>query len=312
MATVIIRPNSEGDSGKGFITAASWLLEAATLGPHAYTANVEDIAFRISLSQTPGITSGVDFSQPGTYHFEGPVLARATEGWGPALGVFTVNLDGYLTVDLQGGYSFEGSVNGGWDLYDFDPHDRGVGGNGLELIGMLVAPRASNPVIIYGTQDVKGQGTLTDRDPGHHCFPAGTPILMANGLELPIEAVRPGDTVVACFDPKQAPDSALLLRRVVNVFHNITDTWIRLSNGVVVTPGHNFLDAMGGSRLFKSILDTDGIIVLADGSQERVTGGYVRFSEQTRSLGRRRVTLPRRWATGSRTGLQAGLEDLQL
>lgn len=114
------------------------------------------------------------------------------------------------------------------------------------------------------------------------CFPAGTEVLSATGRRLPIEAVGQGDAV-ASFDASTT-DGPILSGGVTRLFENITDTWITLSNGLTVTPGHHFLDASGGFRTIADILKTDGRVVLEDGSLAEVTGEYIHYSEETAHL----------------------------
>jgi hypothetical protein len=82
------------------------------------------------------------------------------------------------------------------------------------------------------------------------CFAAGTPILMANGSNKPIEEIRIGDTVLA-FDSRVAHGRGELIpRKVVRFLENVTDEWMLLSlsddqgdrrTDMVVTPSHRFL-----------------------------------------------------------------------
>lgn len=113
------------------------------------------------------------------------------------------------------------------------------------------------------------------------CFPSGTAILLSSGAFISIENLDRNDEVFA-FDPR-AHDGrgGLVAKRVVRLFDNITDTWVILSNGLTVTPGHHFLDAFGNFRTVADILSTDGQIVLADGAVTKVTGEYIHYSEAT-------------------------------
>src|SRR6185369_15993204 len=80
-----------------------------------------------------------------------------------------------------------------------------------------------------------------------NCFPAGTPILLADGSTKSIEHVCRFDLVMA-FDAF----GQLVPRRVVRLFQNVTDQWIELffeannRSSLIVTPGHRFLTADGG------------------------------------------------------------------
>jgi hypothetical protein len=60
------------------------------------------------------------------------------------------------------------------------------------------------------------------------CFPAGTPILLSDGTEKPIEDIRPGDQVLAFDDAAEPGRGALQPREVVRLFGGITQDWIRI------------------------------------------------------------------------------------
>jgi hypothetical protein len=109
-----------------------------------------------------------------------------------------------------------------------------------------------------------------------HCFPRGTAILLADGQTGAIDALAIGDEVLA-YDSV----GTLHPKKVSRLFENITDSWIRLSNGLTVTPGHHFLDAFGRFRTIEEILASDARIVLKDGSLVRVSGEFVHYSEAT-------------------------------
>ena len=112
---------------------------------------------------------------------------------------------------------------------------------------------------------------------------------------------------------KELGRGAQSAKGVTRIFQNITDTWITLSNGLTVTPGHHFLDAFGKFRTIEDILRTDSQIVLADGTITTVTGEYIDYSEATAQLyeqaeGYVSATVGN---LGAGAGLQEGLEDLQ-
>jgi ABC-type molybdate transport system ATPase subunit len=95
-------------------------------------------------------------------------------------------------------------------------------------------------VSIYDKTD-----TIYDITPlyGPSCFPAGTLISMADGTQKPIESVQIGDEVLAFAEGEC--NTPLVPRKVVRLFDNITQDFIRLSspslkNDIVVTPGHHF------------------------------------------------------------------------
>ena len=104
--------------------------------------------------------------------------------------------------------------------------------------------------------------------PGSECFLAGTPILMADGAEKPIEEVRPGDRVMS-FDPaKNKGRGGLVPGQVTRTFQNVTKTVIDL-HGLQVTPGHRFLTGEGTFETVAEILRQDGTIVHKDRGELR-------------------------------------------
>jgi hypothetical protein len=115
-----------------------------------------------------------------------------------------------------------------------------------------------------------------DRDPS--CFIAGTPILMADGTEKPIEQIELGDLVMA-FDPSaDAGRGGMVPKRVTRLFTNEAKQIIDL-RGLRCTPGHYFLSgntSFGEDATFRpiaSILKQDGTLVEDDGSVVRARTG---------------------------------------
>jgi hypothetical protein len=113
------------------------------------------------------------------------------------------------------------------------------------------------------------------------CFLAGTPILMADGQEKPIEDIRVGDMVMS-FDP--AADQgrgALVPKPVSRTFQNVTRSIIDL-RGLHMTPGHVCLTDDGRFETIAEILLRDGILVEADGTRIRArTGAKLGSMEDT-------------------------------
>jgi len=116
------------------------------------------------------------------------------------------------------------------------------------------------------------------------CFPSGTEIHLSDGTSSAIEAIHPGDEVAAFDGGLFRGRGALEGKHVVRLFENITETWIKLSNGLTVTPGHRFLDAAGGFRSIDAILADDGILVNEAGELEEVLGEVIRYSAETADL----------------------------
>lgn len=124
------------------------------------------------------------------------------------------------------------------------------------------------------------------------CFPAGTLIALTLTETCFIEDLVPGDTVLA-FDPlADLGRGALVPKRVVRLFHNETEEWLRLTwqaegetQELTVTPGHRFLDSHGHFRRIDEIIqDERPKIVLEDGSLATVSAERIVWSEDTRHL----------------------------
>ncbi len=122
--------------------------------------------------------------------------------------------------------------------------------------------------------------------PNHYgtwCFSVGTSIVMADGCCKFIEDVRVGDEVLS-FDSR----GCLVPGRVTRLYENVTDTWLKLSNGTVVTPGHSYLRPDGTfAPIGEIITDTGplgGQVVDADGKVTEVTAKTIRYSAETAHL----------------------------
>ena len=113
------------------------------------------------------------------------------------------------------------------------------------------------------------------------CFLAGTPILMADGQEKPIEDIRVGDLVMS-FDPSADQGrGALVPKPVSRTFQNVTRSIIDL-RGLHMTPGHVCLTDDGRFETIAEILLRDGILVQADGTRIRArTGAKLGSMEDT-------------------------------
>ncbi|MFN7306204.1 MAG: Hint domain-containing homing endonuclease, partial [Acetobacteraceae bacterium] len=104
------------------------------------------------------------------------------------------------------------------------------------------------------------------------CFLAGTPILMADGQEKPIEDIRVGDMVMS-FDPSADQGrGALVPKPVSRTFQNVTRSIIDL-RGLYMTPGHVCLTDDGRFETIAEILLRDGILIEADGTPIRARTG---------------------------------------
>ena len=127
----------------------------------------------------------------------------------------------------------------------------------------------------------QGGGVVATREPRLRCFLPGTPILMADGTEKPIEQIRIGDLVLA-FDAHAALGrGALVPRPVTRTFQNITQTIIDL-RGTRMTPGHVCLTDHGRFETIAAILARDGALVDRHGTPLRArTGARLDSPEDT-------------------------------
>jgi len=113
------------------------------------------------------------------------------------------------------------------------------------------------------------------------CFVAGTRILMASGALAPIETIRPGDFVLAFDESRDGGRGELEPKRVTRLFENVAESLIQLSNGLVVTPGHQFLTSTGGFCSIEQILATNQRVVDSSGTDFYVSGKAISYSADT-------------------------------
>lgn len=153
--------------------------------------------------------------------------------------------------------------------------------------GMLVN---SNVMVVPGTSG-HSLGDLLAGFP-RECFPASAPIAVSLTETRPISDIRVGDTVLA-FDP--AADfgrGALVPRKVVRLYRNSTDAWVKLTwfeggeaKELVATPGHHFLDRFGNFPTIEEMLENGkATVVLASGELTEVTAERVVWSAETAHL----------------------------
>lgn len=117
------------------------------------------------------------------------------------------------------------------------------------------------------------------------CFSGETEISMADGSKKRIDEIVAGDEVLAFSEFDQGGKGELVPRKVVRLFHELTDTWLKLSNGVSVTPGHMFLTTDGTYEPISEILEKrGGEVVLEDGTVEVLTAELVEFNQENAEL----------------------------
>jgi len=148
------------------------------------------------------------------------------------------------------------------------------------LFGGLVEPQMRMRAEARMAAEINAAARELGQSPPR-CFLAGTPILMADGQEKPIEDIRVGDMVMS-FDPSADQGrGALVPKPVSRTFQNITRSIIDL-RGLHMTPGHVCLTDDGRFETIAEILLRDGILVEADGTPIRArTGAKIGSMEDT-------------------------------
>ena len=117
------------------------------------------------------------------------------------------------------------------------------------------------------------------------CFSGETEISMADGSKKRIDEIVAGDEVLAFSEFDEGGKGELVPRKVVRLFHELTDTWLKLSNGISVTPGHMFLTTDGTYEPISEILEKrGGEVVLEDGTVEVLTAELVEFNQENAEL----------------------------
>ena len=208
---------------------------------------------------------GIGWSSSGWSQAGGPGLGWVVEGFNQLSGpAFIGSTEGWIrnfVLDEAGAEALEFHYAKEMNLIEIDGSYHQVVGGALVPIGLL--PDIFDPP---------------------HCFPAGTEISTPNGDWRKIEALSIGDSVSSYNSEIGLGRSAVRARSISRTFSNITNTWIKLSTGLTVTPGHHVLDAFGKFRTIEEILRTDSKIVLADGTIAQITGEYIHYSESTAHL----------------------------
>ncbi len=115
-----------------------------------------------------------------------------------------------------------------------------------------------------------------------YCFPRGTSIALPSGSKQ-IEDIIPGDIVLS-FLSDERNNLTLSPARVVRVFRSVTEDWLVLSNKLVVTPGHLFLNEFNKFERIDSVIQRGGMIVSRHGEFEKITAERILYSAQTSHL----------------------------
>jgi hypothetical protein len=137
---------------------------------------------------------------------------------------------------------------------------------------------------------VKSQIGTEPWDP--KCFPAHTPVTISLTETRPISDIRVGDTVLAFDSSADLGRGALVPRKVVRLYRNTTDEWVKLTwsedgeqKELVTTPGHHFFDRFGSFPTIEEMLENGkATVVLASGELTEVTAERITYSAQTAHL----------------------------
>lgn len=124
------------------------------------------------------------------------------------------------------------------------------------------------------------------------CFPSATPIEMGDSGIRSICDVRVGDVVLAFDQNAEFGRGALVTRRVVRLFRNVTTEWLRLTwketgeqRELVCTPGHHFLDQFGNFPPIEQLITAGrATVVLASGELVEVSAERIVYSADTADL----------------------------
>jgi len=296
----------QGNAGVNYYSAQySTLTGVSTDQGLTLQYTVGGLSAETEISNSGNIKQGGTFETLGGLEFEVNGVVAGSERGQLAYGVGRQIGPSFLNVSVSALVTSQGSETGNYDRRAFIDEDGVIHINAFNYNTPLGTTITSTTI----TPGLNGTATLRTYDPqpympsqynllmggdggtnsqdifsvNAHCFVAGTPVLLANGLSKAIEEIAPND-LVAAFDERTAILGALGGGRVVSVFRGITDTLIQLNNGLVVTPGHHFVASDGGFRTIENILKAGGLIVAANGELSKVEGEYVRYSEATASL----------------------------
>ncbi|MCW1754959.1 Hint domain-containing protein [Rhizobium acaciae] len=153
------------------------------------------------------------------------------------------------------------------------------------------------------------------------CFPAATLILTSSG-QVPIEAIRVGDSVLAYEAIAGDLSGQLTPRKVTRLFQNVTKEWIELDLGskpdgqrdiLTCTPGHHFLDEFGNYPAIAELLlrgAGKARIVMSDGELREVSGRRIAWSEEAAELFGGRARIPAQ-ALGGLALAESGVDAWQ-
>lgn len=239
--------------------------------------------------EKPKITTsyGLEGWGVGAYESDGYLKVSRYAKAGPAKGA--VSLDASAKVEVTGSVSAPGFgySTGVYSNINKLQHAKNIPVNLVKatyFLGDLFSK-------IAGATDAHVAGRLKQGQSPLHCFPSDTLILSHTG-ECRVAEICAGDFVLS-FDPfSKSNRSALIPKKVIRTFTNITEEWLRLTwlesgkeQELVTTPGHQFLAAQGGFREIESLVaGGKGTVVLTDGSLAEVTAERIVFSAATADM----------------------------
>ena len=155
----------------------------------------------------------------------------------------------------------------------------------VDLSGRDLAKPRIVPMDVQ-TSLVLGSGFAVSR-----CFPAHTRIQTSRTTSTAISALRVGDVVLAFDARADKGRGALVPRRVTRLYRNTTTDWFRLrwhdgtAREVITTPGHHFLDELGGfPTIAEMVKDGRATVVLASGEVNGVRAARSHSSAETAHL----------------------------
>ena len=153
-----------------------------------------------------------------------------------------------------------------------------LSGMNLSQISSIAEQRVISGLSIYYADERIGYDSYV-ADTNDMCFASGVVVQLSGGFEKPISEIVAGDIVLS-FDAS----GALVPGRVTQLLPNVTDTFLRLSNGTVVTPGHRYLRPDGSFMEIAEIVVGDGRVVDQNGRVLTLTAEVLRYSAETAHL----------------------------
>jgi GH24 family phage-related lysozyme (muramidase) len=141
---------------------------------------------------------------------------------------------------------------------------------GTDVSGGLVARRNDEIELFKTGEAVREYNYVSPVDgKDYRCFAAGTPILMADGTEKPIETIEIGD-MVAAFEERDQLQPA----KVTHIFKNMAKDVYRLNDRFTSTAEHPFLGEDGKFYPLKDLLEKGIGAVDAAGQPKKIRGVF--------------------------------------